>query len=62
MAMQLITYLSDEKLVLSVLVEVVSGVEGKEDYHFQGTLLVVYPLLGVGVPIWEAIKVPVIQP
>ena len=49
-------------LILSMLVEVVGSAEDKEDHSFLETLLVVHPLLGVGVPIGEAIKVPSSQP
>ena len=62
MATQLITGLSGEMLILSVLVEVVSGAEDKEDHGFLETCLVVHPLLGVGVLIGEANKVPSNQP
>ena len=54
--------LSEETLVLSILVKVVGGTECKEGHSFLETLLVVHPLLGVGVLIGEAIEVPNIQP
>ena len=62
MAMKLIADLSREMLVLSMLVKVVDGIDDKEDHAFLERLLVVYPLLGLGVPIQEAIKVPSSQP
>ena len=62
MAMQLITGLSGEMLILSMLVEVVDCAEGKEDHSFLETHLVVHPLLGVGVLIGKPIKVPNSQP
>ena len=49
-------------LILSVLVKVVDGADDKEDHDFLKTLLVVHPLLGVGVLIREAIKVPSSEP
>ena len=49
-------------LILSMQVEVVGGTEDKEDHSFLETSLVVHPLLGVGVPTGEAIKVPCSQP
>ena len=45
-------------LILSMLVEVVGGVEDKEDHTFSETLLVVHPLQGMGVLIREVIEVP----
>ena len=48
-------------LILSVLVEVVDGAEGMEGHSFLETPLMVHPLLGVGVLIGEAIKLPNIQ-
>ena len=60
--MQIITGLSGQMLVLSILVEVVDGTKGKEDHGFLETPLVVHPLLGMGVPIREAIKPPGIEP
>ena len=56
--MQLITDLSREMLILNMLVKVVGSTEGKGDHNFLETLLGVQPLLGVGVLIREAIKVP----
>ena len=55
--MQLIAGQSGDMLILSVLVRVVGGTEGKEEHSFLETLLVVHPLLGVGGPIGEMIKV-----
>ena len=43
-------------LVLSMLVKVVDGLDDKEDHNFLEILLAVHPLLGMGVPIWEAIE------
>ena len=60
-AVWLITGLSKETLILSILVKVVGGTEGKEGHSFLETLLVVHPYLGVGVLIGEPIKVPSIQ-
>ena len=60
-AMYLIAGLSEKTLIPSILVEVVDGTEGKEGHGFLETPLVVHPLLGVGVLIGEAIKVPNIQ-
>ena len=54
--------LSREKLILSILVEVVGSTEDKEDHSFLETLLVVHPLLGMGVLIEEVIKVASSQP
>ena len=48
MIMQLIAGMSEGMLILSVLLKVVGGAEGKEDCSFLETLLVVHPLLG-----WE---------
>ena len=62
MVMQLIAGLSEETCIVSVLVEVVGNAEGKEGHGFLETLLVVHLLLGLGVPIEEAIEVPSIQP
>ena len=62
MAMQLIAGMSREMLILSVLVKVVGDTEDKEDHSFLETLLVVHPLLGLGVPTGEGIKVPSSQP
>ena len=58
MAMQLIADLSREMCILSMLVKVVGSTEDKEDHSFLETLLVDHPLLGVEVPIGEAIEVP----
>ena len=41
-----------------MLVKVVDGIDDKEDHYFLETLLVAYPLLGVGFLIREAIEVP----
>ena len=60
--MWLIAGLSEGMLILSVLAKVGGGAEGKEGHSFLHTPLVVHPLLGVGVPIGEVIKVPNIQP
>ena len=60
--MQLITGLSERTLILSIQVEVGGGTEGKEGHGFLETHLLVNPLLGMGVLIGEAIKVPDIQP
>ena len=49
-------------LILSILVMVVDGAEGKKGYGFLETSLTVHPLLGVGVLIGEVIEVPDIQP
>ena len=70
MAMQMITGLRREMLVLSMLVEVVpsmlvevaGGTEDKEGHSFLETCLVGHPLLEVGVLIGELIKVPSNQP
>ena len=62
MVMQLITDLSREMLILSVLVHVVGSAEDKEDHSFLETLLVVHPLLGMGVLIREVTEVPSSQP
>ena len=62
MAMQLITGISEETLILSILVKVVGGTEGKEDHSFLGTALVVHPLLEVEDLIGEVIKIPSSQP
>ena len=62
MIMKLSTDLSRETLILSILVKLVGGAEGKEGHGFLETLLVVHPLLGVGVLTGEAIKVPSIHP
>ena len=45
-------------LILSMLVKVVDSKNDKEDCDFLETLLVVHPLLGVGIQIREAAKVP----
>ena len=64
MGRQLITALSREMLVLSMLVKVIGSREDKEDHSFLETLLVVHPPLGMGVqmgmgvPIRRGIKVP----
>ena len=50
--------LSKEMLILSMLVKVVDGIDDKEDHDFLETLLVDCPLLGEGLPIRKAIKVP----
>ena len=62
MVMWVITDLSRETLILSMLVKVVDGTDDKEDHNFLETLLVVHQLLGVGVPIGEVIEVPSSQP
>ena len=41
-----------------MLVEVVDGIDNKENHDFLETLLVAHPLLGVGVLIGEVINVP----
>ena len=46
--MQLITGLSRQTVILSILVEVVDGAEDKEDHSFLETPLIVYALL-----VWE---------
>ena len=48
--------LSKEAPICSILVEIVHDVDDKKDRDFLETLLVAYPLLGVGVPIGEAIE------
>ena len=58
MVMSVIIDLSGEMIILSMLVKVVDGVNDKEDHGFLETLLVVHPLLGVRVLIWEVIEVP----
>ena len=60
--MWLIAGLSEGTLFLSILAKVGDGTEGKEGYGFPETPLVVHPLLGLGVPIGEVIKVLDIQP
>ena len=60
--MWLIAGLSKWTLILSILVKVVGGAEGKEGHSFPETPLVVHPLWGVGVLIGKAIKIPDIQP
>ena len=60
--MQLITGLSKGMLILSILVKIGGGTEGKEGHSFLETPVVVHPLLGVGVLIGDVIKVPDIQP
>ena len=57
--MWLITGLSKEALILSILVKEVDGAKGKEGHSFLETPLVVHPLLGV--LIGETIKVHCIQ-
>ena len=46
----------------SMLVKAVDGIDDKEDHNFLETLLVAHPLLGIGVPIRQVIKVPSSQP
>ena len=58
MAMWAVVDLSEEAFIPNMLVEVVDGIDEKEDHNFLATLLVAQPLLGVGVPIGEAVKVP----
>ena len=55
MVMWAIPGLSKEAPIPSVLVEVVGNIDEK---NFLETLLVAHPLLGMGVPIGEAIKGP----
>ena len=62
MVMQLITDLSGEMLILSILIEVVGSAENKEDHGFLDTLLVTHTILGMGALIREAIKVSSSQP
>ena len=57
MVMQAIVDLSEEMLILSVLVKVVDGIDDKEDHDFLETCLVVHPFLGEGLSIGEAMKV-----
>ena len=58
MVMQLVTDLSRETVILSVLVKVAGSAEDKEDHDFLETLLVVHPLPWVGVLIGEGIEIP----
>ena len=60
--MQVIADLSKEALIPSILIEVVDSIDDKGDHNFLETLLVAHPVLGVGVLIGEAIKVPSSQP
>ena len=46
MVMKVITDLSGEVLILSVLVKVVDDTDNKEDHYFLETLLVVHPYSG----------------
>ena len=57
----MIADLSEEAPVPSMLVKVVDSIEDKKDHDFQVTLLVAHPLLGVGILIWEVIKVPAVH-
>ena len=59
---KLITGLSEGMLILSILAKVEGSAEGQMDCSSLETLLVIHPLLGVGVPIREAIRAPGIQP
>ena len=50
--------LSKEAPIPSMLVNVVDGLDKKKHHNFLETLLVAHPLLGLGAPVGEVIKVP----
>ena len=62
MVMQLITGLSRETLILSMLVKVVGSAEDKEDHSFLETCLVVHPPLGWEFQSGKGLKFPAVKP